>query len=87
MQYPSSFSTYIHGRLILRVARALTGVVLQVEAQSHVRRYALARCVQKATALTFIIWKKYALALVICYTLIQLANSSTKIKEIFGAEP
>ena len=56
-------STHTHGRLVLRAAWALTSVVQQIEAQSRVGRYALARCVQKRNALTLVVWKKYALTL------------------------
>jgi len=62
MRCPSSFSADMHGHLVLRVAWALTSVVQQVEAQLRIGRYALTCCVQKANALTLIVWKKYAVA-------------------------
>jgi len=63
MPCPSSFSADTQGRLVLLAAWVLTSVVQQVEAQSRVGRYALARCVQKGNALTLVVWKKYALTL------------------------
>jgi len=63
MRCPSSFNADTHGHLVLDPAWTQTSVVQQVEAQSRVGRYALARCVQKANALTLIVWKKYALTL------------------------
>jgi len=65
MQCPSLFSADTQDRLVLRTAGTLTSVVQLVEAQSHVGRYTLMHCVQKANALTLIVWKKHALALII----------------------
>jgi len=63
MRCPSSSSAHTHGRLALGVACALTSIVRKVYAEVRVGRYALARSLLKANALTLVVWKKYALTL------------------------
>jgi len=52
---------HTYGHLLLGAVWVLTSVVQKVEAQPHVGRYTLARCIQKANTLTMVIRKKYAL--------------------------